>query len=131
LGINSLSRQELTDLLSALQGQRADADQPLFSSEGATLVMDNAVLTDLLLGESQGDTDVHSILQSLKDLGVTQLDGVDTASMGISQTVQATQSAVLVQPYAGVGVETLLLGQPDAQDLSYLLDHDMLAKPLN
>ncbi|MFZ9550881.1 MAG: hypothetical protein ACO27R_03200, partial [Hylemonella sp.] len=99
--------------------------------EGATLVMDNAVLTDLLLGESQGDTDVHSILQSLKDLGVTQLDGVDTASMGISQTVQATQSEVLVQPYAGVGVETLLMGQPDAQDLSYLLDHDMLAKPLN
>lgn len=131
LGINSLSRQELTDLLSALQGQRADADQPLFSSEGATLVMDNAVLTDLLQGESQGDPVVHSILQSLKDLGVTQLDGVDTAPMGISQTVQATQSAVLVESYAGVGVETLLLGQPDAQDLSYLLDHDMLAKPLN
>jgi hypothetical protein len=130
LGINSVTRQSLNDILTTLQAQRTDGSQPLFAEQGATLVMDNAIMNDLLLGQAQGDPMVHAMLQTLVQLGVRQLDGVDTVSAVGAQSIQATQSAVLVQAYLGGSVEAQLLGQADTHDLSHVFDHDMLAKSL-
>jgi hypothetical protein len=127
LGLQSLTRDELAQLLTTLQGQRADASQPLFAGEGATLVMDNALMSDLLQGQSAGDAVVNTILQSLKDLGVNQMDGATWTPGAVSGALSATQTAVLVSNLSGVQAQ--LLG-PDPQDLSQLLDHDLLAKPL-
>ena len=91
LGIQSLTRNELTQLLDSLQGQRNAADQPLFTDYGATLVVDNAVLNDLLAGQSQADPMVQSILSSLAALGVNQLDGVDTAQASRTASLSASQ----------------------------------------
>jgi hypothetical protein len=130
LGASSLSRDELSQLLDTLQGQRTGAAQALFSGPGATLVMDNAVMSDLLKGQAEADPMVDAILQSLRELGVTQLDGVEMAHVSASQPAVATQSALLVSTGVGGGIEAQLLGQPDPQDLSHLLDHDILTKPM-
>jgi hypothetical protein len=127
LGVQSFDRDELAQLLEALQGQRTGSS-PLFAQDGATLVMDNAILNDLLAGQSQADPLVQSILTSLSALGVDQLDGVETAQAGTASTLSATQTVALVSATSGA-VEVQLLG-PDPQDLSQLLDHDPLNKSL-
>jgi hypothetical protein len=128
LGMQSFHRDELAQLLDSLQGQRADTSQPLFTDHGATLVMDNAVLNDLLTGQSQADPVVQTILKSLTALGVNQLDGVETAQAGQVSALGATQTVALVSATAGA-VDVQLLG-PDPQDFSQLLDHDLLHKAL-
>jgi hypothetical protein len=128
LGSEPFTRDELAELLNALQGQRTSETEPMFSDEGATLVMDNAVLNDLLSGHSQGDPVVQAILSTLTALGVDQLDGVHTAQAAFATPLSATQSVALAPALQGA-VDVQLLG-PDPQDLSQLLDHDPLNKPL-
>ena len=130
LGVQSFSRDELAELLNTLQGQRTDVSQPLFTDHGATLVMDNAVLNDLLIGQSQSDPVVQTILSSLTALGLNQLDGVDTTAQPSSApTLSAVQTVTLLSTASGA-VDVQLLG-PDPQDLSQLIDHDPLNKALN
>jgi hypothetical protein len=62
----------------------------------------------------------------LATLGVSQLDGVDTAQAGGSTPLSASQTVALVSGSSGA-VDVQLLG-PDPQDLSQLLDHDPLNK---
>jgi hypothetical protein len=128
LGQPPFTRNELAQLLDALQGQRTTAQQPMFSDLGATLIMDNAVLNDLLSGQSQGDPVVQAILTSLSALGVDQLDGVEAAQQSSASGVSAAQSVALVSALSGA-VEVQLLG-PDPQDLTQLIDFDPLNKPL-
>ncbi|MFZ9639083.1 MAG: SwmB domain-containing protein, partial [Hylemonella sp.] len=128
LGVQSFTRNELAQLLDILQGQRTGTNPAMFSEHGAKLVMDNAVLNDLLSGQSEGDPMVQAILSSLSALGVDQLDGVQSAQPSSAPGITAVQSVALVSALSGA-VEVQLLG-PDPQDLSQLLDHDPLTKPL-
>jgi len=128
LGVQSFTRNELAQLLDILQGQRTGTNPAMFSEHGAKLVMDNAVLNDLLSGQSEGDPMVQAILSSLSALGVDQLDGVQSAQASSAPVISAVQSVALVSALSGA-VEVQLLG-PDPQDLSQLLDHDPLIKPL-
>ncbi len=130
LGLQSLTLDELSQLLTTLQGQRANTTQPLFGDQGAILVMDNGLMTDLLEGQLAGDPSVHTILQSLKELGVTQMDGVSAVSDFSGGAISASQSVALVNAPSGSSVEVQLLG-PDPQDLSHLLDHDLMVKQLS
>jgi hypothetical protein len=128
LGVQSFTRNELAQLLDILQGQRTGTNLAMFSEHGAKLVMDNAVLNDLLSGQSEGDPMVQAILSSLSALGVHQLDGVQYSQASSAPGISAVQSVALVSALSGA-VEVQLLG-PDPQDLSQLLDHDPLIKPL-
>jgi len=128
LGVQSFTRNELAQLLDILQGQRTGTNPAMFSEHGAKLVMDNAVLNDLLSGQSEGDPMVQAILSSLSALGVDQLDGVQSAQASSAPGISSVQSVALVSALSGA-VEAQLLG-PDPQDLSQLLDHDPLTKPL-
>ena len=57
-----------------------------------------------------------------------QLDGVHTEQAPFATPLSATQSVALAPALQGA-VDVQLLG-PDPQDLSQLLDHDPLNKPL-
>jgi len=59
---------------------------------------------------------------------VDQLDGVDTTQPTSTTQLTASQTVSLVSASSGA-VDVQLLG-PDPQDLSQLLDHDLLNKPL-